>query len=85
MLTTCSWLDFLHALVSIGFQAEKLYGSVWQFVPNSKFFGVERRSIHFHEPHPGGKMAFWVARRCGRRLERAFGWGGETFVLKEKR
>ncbi|KAL2277788.1 hypothetical protein FJTKL_15217 [Diaporthe vaccinii] len=27
------WADFLHALTSTGFVAEKLYGSVWQFRP----------------------------------------------------
>ncbi|POS75154.1 hypothetical protein DHEL01_v206455 [Diaporthe helianthi] len=27
------WADFLHALASTGFVAEKLYGSVWQFRP----------------------------------------------------
>lgn len=28
-----SWIDFLHAMGSTGFVAEKLYGSVWQFKP----------------------------------------------------
>lgn len=28
-----SWIDFLHAMMSTGFVAEKLYGSVWQFQP----------------------------------------------------
>lgn len=27
------WADFLHAMVSTGFVAKKLYGSVWQFRP----------------------------------------------------
>ncbi len=75
------WNDFLHAMVSTGFQAEKLYGSVWQFSPTS--LDVER-SIHFHEPHPKGKIPFEVARRYGRRLTRAYGWFGGMFVLKEK-
>ncbi|OAQ99017.1 hypothetical protein LLEC1_01157 [Akanthomyces lecanii] len=75
------WNDFLHAMVSTGFQAEKLYGSVWQFSPTK--LDVER-SIHFHEPHPKGKIPFEVARRHGRRLTRAYGWFGGMFVLKEK-
>ncbi|RGP64200.1 hypothetical protein FSPOR_8019 [Fusarium sporotrichioides] len=75
------WNDFLHAMASTGFQIEKLYGSVWQFTPTK--LDVER-GIHFHEPHPKGKIPFEVARRHGRRLTRAYGWTGRFFVLKEK-
>ncbi|KIL85366.1 hypothetical protein FAVG1_11322 [Fusarium avenaceum] len=57
-----SWHDFLYAMASTGFQIEKLYGSVWQFSPTS--LDVER-GIHFHEPHPIGKIPFEVARRHG--------------------
>lgn len=74
------WKDFLHAMTSTGFQAEKLYGSVWQFQPTN--LDVER-SIQFHEPHPRGKMTYEVARRIGRRLNRAYGWVGEMFQLKK--
>ncbi|KAM5354070.1 hypothetical protein ACJ41O_000720 [Fusarium nematophilum] len=74
-----SWNDFLHALAAVEFSAEKLYGSVWQFWPHG--LDVEA-SIHFHEPHPRGKLAFAVARRYGRRLHRTYGWTGEMFVLK---
>lgn len=75
------WQDFLHALTSVGFAAEKLYGSVWQFRPVS--LGVDR-SIQFHEPHPRGKVPFRVARRHGRRLCKAYGWNAEMFALREK-
>ncbi|RYO96355.1 hypothetical protein DL764_007491 [Monosporascus ibericus] len=76
-----SWNDFLHAMTSTGlFAAEKLYGSVWQF---QKLEGDQSR-IQFHEPHPRGKIPFTTARRHGRRLNRAFGWVGDTFVLREK-
>ncbi|ATY61278.1 hypothetical protein A9K55_005689 [Cordyceps militaris] len=75
------WNDFLHAMVATGFRAEKLYGSVWQFSPTR--LDVER-SIHFHEPHPKGKIPFEVARRHGRRLTRAYGWFGGMFVLKDQ-
>jgi hypothetical protein len=74
------WPDFLHAMVSAGFIPEKLYGSVWQFTPTK--LDVER-NIHFHEPHPAGKIPYYTARRHGRRLNRAYGWTGETFVLAE--
>ena len=75
------WNDFVHAMVSIGFGAEKLYGSVWHFTPIK--IDVER-SIQFHEPHPSRKISFQVARRYGRRLHRAYSWRGGTFVLQEK-
>lgn len=75
-----SWTDFLHAMVSISFQVEKLYGSVWQFTPTR--LDVER-SIHFHEPHPSGKLRYVVARRFGRRLHRAYGLDGGCFVRKD--
>ena len=75
-----AWTDFLHAMGSVGFGIEKLYGSVWQFTPGS--LDVER-SIQFHEPHPSGKMPFQTARRSGRRLLRAYGWHAGMFRLCE--
>ncbi|KAJ4300156.1 hypothetical protein N0V88_002825 [Collariella sp. IMI 366227] len=76
-----SWNDFLHAMTSTGFRVEKLYGSVWHFQPTAL---DKERSIQFHEPHPVGKIPFWMARRIGRRLERTYGWGGRMFVLRGK-
>ena len=75
------WADFLHAMSSAGFGVEKMYGSAWQFTPTN--LDVER-SISFHEPHPIGKLSWWVARRYGRRLNRAYGWDGASFALDEK-
>ncbi|KAK7750173.1 hypothetical protein SLS62_007924 [Diatrype stigma] len=76
-----AWTDFVHAMTATGlFAAEKLYGSVWQF----QKLAEDQRKIQFHEPHPRGKIAFTIARRMGRRLSRAFGWAGDTFVLREK-
>lgn len=72
------WTDFLYALASTVFRPEKLYGSVWQFTPAN--LDVER-SIHFHEPHPSSKIPFRIARRMGRRLNRAYGWHSGMFVL----
>ena len=74
------WTDFLHAMGSVGFGIEKLYGSVWQFTPGSLDAGS---SIQFHEPHPSGKMPFRTARRSGRRLLRAYGWHAGMFRLSE--
>ncbi len=76
-----AWHDFLHALQATGFAAQKLYGSVWHFRPMK--LDVER-SIQFHEPHPRSKIPFLVARRHGRRLNRAYGWHGGMFQLKDK-
>ncbi|KAJ5614193.1 hypothetical protein N7528_007847 [Penicillium herquei] len=75
------WTEFLHAMKSVGFGATKLYGSAWQFEPTKP--GIER-NIQFHEPHPQGRLAFLVARRFGRRLNRAYGWSGGTFFLAQK-
>ncbi|SMR60340.1 unnamed protein product [Zymoseptoria tritici ST99CH_3D1] len=75
------WLDFVHAMVATGFEAEKLYGPVWNFRPTK--LDVER-SIQFHEPHPSGKIAYRVCRGHGRRLNRAYGWTGDNFVAEGK-
>ncbi|KAM0722157.1 hypothetical protein Q7P37_001598 [Cladosporium fusiforme] len=76
-----AWKDFLHAMEAIGFASQKLMGSAWHFSPVKP--EVER-SIQFHEPHPTGKIPYQNARRIGRRLNRAYGWVGDMFVLAEK-
>ncbi|KAG8160077.1 hypothetical protein KVR01_010714 [Diaporthe batatas] len=76
------WNDFLHAMHSAGFWMEKLYGSVWQFAPRDDNNCIQMRTILVHEPHPHSKIPFRQARRHGRRLARAYGWSGQTFVLK---
>lgn len=75
------WIDFLRAMAAMGFSVEKLYGSVWIFCPATNGLG---QSIQFHEPHPRSKLPFTTARRYGRRLNRAFGWTGGMFILKQK-
>jgi hypothetical protein len=72
------WADFLHAMVSTGFAAQKLQGSAWQFTPRNR--DVEQ-PIQFHEPHPNSKLPFTWARRFGRRLSRTYGWRGDMFRL----
>jgi hypothetical protein len=79
-----AWSDFLYAMVSMGFVPEKLYGSVWQFSPDPDKLDVDR-SIQFHEPHGANtKILYRIARRHGRRLNRAYGWDGSSFILEEK-
>ncbi|KAF9880965.1 hypothetical protein CkaCkLH20_01115 [Colletotrichum karsti] len=72
-----AWTEFLHAMQSIGFHMEKLYGSAWKFTPTK--VDVES-SIQFHEPHPSSKLPFVWARRMGRRLNREYGWDGDIFA-----
>ena len=71
-----SWLDFLQAMSSAGFAVEKLDGSAWMFKPQNDV----QRGIIFHEPHPHSKIPLSIARRHGRRLQRAYGWTGKTSV-----
>lgn len=71
------WIDFLHAMSSLGFAVQKLDGSAWLFSPALEPLN---RSIIFHEPHPSSKIPFVIARRYGGRLTRAFGWKAENFI-----
>ncbi|KAK2760336.1 hypothetical protein FQN54_002404 [Arachnomyces sp. PD_36] len=73
------WGDFLHAMAAVGFQPQKLYGSVWQFTPTSLLDVKE--SIQFNEPHPRNKLPFKTARRIGKRLNRTYGWDAGSFEL----
>ncbi|KAK4233064.1 hypothetical protein C8A03DRAFT_19784 [Achaetomium macrosporum] len=76
------WKDFLHTMVAMGFVAKKMYGSAWNFTPSGETLTAccSRQCIIFHEPHPVGKLDFMVARRVGRRLNRAYGLDAECFV-----
>jgi len=74
-----AWLDFLYAMATVRFMFEKLYGSVWKFTPIEL---PSMRPINIHEPHPDRKIPHATARRHGRRLNRAYGWSAETFVLE---
>ncbi|KAL8788644.1 MAG: hypothetical protein Q9213_001572 [Squamulea squamosa] len=70
------WSEFLSAMASVGFSIKKLDGSAWIFAPVGDAW---KQSITFHEPHPGSKIPFLVARRFGRRLWRRYGWTIENF------
>lgn len=75
-----SWVNFLNAMVSVGFTAQKLHGSAWNFTPKIVDGGLHR-GIQFHEPHPSSKIPFQWARRFGRRLTRAYEWNSAVFGL----
>ena len=70
------WTEFLQAFSSAGFAVQKQYGSAWLFTPKSG------KPILFHEPHPVAKIPILVARRHGRRLNRAYEWTRDTFVKR---
>jgi hypothetical protein len=72
------WKDFLHAMTSVGLTVIKLYNLTWQFAPSKLDV---KKSIQFSEPR--GKISITMARVFGRRLNRAYGWKGEMFSLKE--
>ena len=74
-----TWTEFVHAMLSAGFVAEKLYASIWHFTPPKS---VPGESIQFHAPHTGDKIRYHVARLFGRRLHRAYGWSESMFVVQ---
>ncbi|CCD51808.1 hypothetical protein BofuT4P10000090001 [Botrytis cinerea T4] len=76
-----SWQDFLQAMAAGGLSSEALYGSIWHFTPQEGHPNKPRRSIQFHQPHPG-KLRLGTARFIGRRLNRAFGWDINLFSLE---
>jgi hypothetical protein len=73
------WTEIRNALAKIGFAAEKLHGSAWQFSPTAIDLP---RGIQFHEPHPNSEVPLVLARRYGARLARAYGWDGTMFRPK---
>lgn len=75
-----TWTDFVHTMLSIGFVVEKLFGLVWHFAPPESVTGEH---IQFHAPHAGDKVRYHVARLFGRRLQRAYGWSENMFVVQQ--
>ncbi|KAF7957813.1 hypothetical protein EAE96_003383 [Botrytis aclada] len=75
-----SWQEFLQAMAAAGLNSEALYGSISHFTPQEGHADKLKRSIQFHQPHPG-KLSLRTARFFGRRLHRAFGWDVDLFSL----
>jgi hypothetical protein len=59
LLRSVRWTDVVSTLTKIGFSAEKLHGSAWQFTPKKIALS---REIQFHEPHPDGEVPLVLAR-----------------------
>ncbi|EMD58813.1 hypothetical protein COCSADRAFT_41383 [Bipolaris sorokiniana ND90Pr] len=72
------WNDFMHAIVNMGFSAEKPHGSTWSFAPRKIGLRAEN-SIQFREPHVSSDIPFLWAKRIQQRLARAYGWVGGVF------
>jgi hypothetical protein len=73
------WGDFQQAMAEAGFAQKKHHGSIWHFIQEENGW-----SILLHEPHPRPKLAFWNARRIGRRLNRNFGLDAAMFRHKSE-
>lgn len=72
------WPAVVGALVDLGFAAEQMQGSQWQFEPSPEL--NLSRGIGLHAPHTGGdEVSPEMARYYGRRLNRAYGWDGSMF------
>jgi hypothetical protein len=74
------WDRFVGALTNLGFSAQALHGSAWQFTP-SPDLGLSR-GIQFHQSHPDTDIPYDIARQFGRCLKHAYGWDGSMFKKK---
>lgn len=77
-----AWAEVLHTMADLGFPMENLRGSKWWFGPHPALEGGPK-SILIHKPHPRPQYTLVLARRLGRRLQRRFGWGLQTFSERE--
>ena len=76
-----TWGEFLSALTKLGFAAEQMHGSAWEFTPTGDLEHLQR-GIHFNQPHPSSEIPLKLARNFGRRLARVYDWDGTMFVLE---
>ncbi|KAI1096101.1 hypothetical protein F5B19DRAFT_220510 [Rostrohypoxylon terebratum] len=74
------WNDFVYAMLSIGFKAEKTFGSGWIFTPN-KDIVTYTHPILFDEPYMGGEIHYLVTKWYGRRLGRSYNLNIDMFKL----
>ncbi|KAI1454366.1 hypothetical protein F4805DRAFT_324389 [Annulohypoxylon moriforme] len=74
------WNDFVHAVMSIGFEAEKIFGSGWIFTPDMKKLG-HGHPIYFEEPYLCGEIHYLLAKHYGWRLRRSYGFKRDMFKI----
>jgi hypothetical protein len=75
-----AWASFAEAMAKLGFSISPKYGSVYTFYPPDSM--TAKKSFTVHRPHQSkieGYRAFMVARR----LRTLYGWGEETFQVKQ--
>ncbi|KAL1608792.1 hypothetical protein SLS59_001983 [Nothophoma quercina] len=79
-LWALKWDDFKRAMVSVGFSAEKLHGSAWQFALINAKLSLQR-GIQFHKTRLQKEIRFAEVQGFGRRLQQAHAWDGNMFRL----
>ncbi|KAI0602231.1 hypothetical protein F4775DRAFT_229365 [Biscogniauxia sp. FL1348] len=73
-----AWTDFMYAMTSIGFTAERRQGSSWHFMPS---WLSTKKGISFHEPHPDNKIHYILARNLAHNLRERYGFSRDSFKL----
>ncbi len=71
------WVDFVAAMVDLGFSVLPKFGSVYMFFPPESM--SVKRSITVHRPHKS-EIEEYKLLILSRNLKRVYGWGDKTFV-----
>jgi predicted RNA binding protein YcfA (HicA-like mRNA interferase family) len=74
------WQELVAAMLDSGFSATHSGGSLVTFEDERN----KKGSIVLHKPHPETTVDYIMLRTIGKRLTKWFGWGGGTFVGREK-
>ena len=80
------WADFVRTLSTLGLNPKPRGGSSFVFSGNIRqpgLDGEQKHSINFHRPHPSAEMSAVMMQTWGNRLKRRFGWGRESFGVKD--
>ncbi|OTB08722.1 hypothetical protein M426DRAFT_262182 [Hypoxylon sp. CI-4A] len=77
------WEDVVYTMQSLGYEAEKLFGSAWWFKISMED-PQQDINILLDEPYMGDKLDWIVARHYGARCKKAIGWELEMFKLSEE-
>ena len=71
------WTNFAAAMAELGFSVTPKGGSIFTSNPPAS---MSTRSITLHRPH-SSDIESWKLLYFARRLSRAYGWDGQTFVV----